>query len=84
MSGVAAGAERPLTIREVCAELRLSRNMVYALIQTGQLPAFRAGKLRYRIEAAHLQRYKEARRATARGSARSACGLTVGEIERAA
>jgi excisionase family DNA binding protein len=63
MSGAAAEAGRPLTIREVCAELRLSRNTVYALIQTGQLPAFRAGKQRYRIEAADLRRYKEARRA---------------------
>ncbi len=63
MGGVAMAAERPLTIREVCAELRLSRNTVYALIQTGQLPAFRAGKQRYRIEAADLRRYKETRRA---------------------
>ena len=62
MNGATAGAERPMTIREVCAELRLSRNTVYALIQAGQLPAFRAGKQRYRIEAADLRRYKEARR----------------------
>ena len=59
----AVGSDRPLTVREVCAELRLSRNTVYALIQTGQLPAFRAGKQRYRVEAADLRRYKETRRA---------------------
>ena len=63
MSDVAPAAERPLTIREVCAELRLSRNTVYALIQAGQLPAFRAGKQRYRVEPADLRRYKEAQRA---------------------
>ena len=63
MGGAVAGSDRPLTVREVCAELRLSRNTVYALIQTGQLPAFRAGKQRYRVEAADLRRYKEIRRA---------------------
>lgn len=63
MTGAATGAERPLTIREVCAELRLSRNTVYGLIQSGQLMAFRAGKQRYRVEAVDLRRYKEARRA---------------------
>lgn len=57
-------AGRPLTIREVCDELRLSRNTVYALIQGGQLPAFRAGKQRYRVEPADLRRYKDAQRAT--------------------
>ena len=63
MTSAATGSERPLTVREVCAELRLSRNTVYALIQAGQLPAFRAGKQRYRVEAADLRRYKETRRA---------------------
>ncbi len=53
----------PLTVRDVCAELRLSRNTVYALIASGQLAAFRAGKQRYRIEPDDLRRYKEARRA---------------------
>ena len=62
MSGVVIEAERPLTIREICAELRLSRNTVYGLIQTGQLSAFRAGKQQYRVEAAELRRYKEAQR----------------------
>ena len=70
MSGVDAGAGRPLTIREVCDELRLSRNTVYALIQDGKLSAFRAGKQRYRVEPADLRRYKDAQRATpAAGSA---------------
>ncbi len=54
---------RPLTIREVCDELRLSRNTVYALIQAGKLPAFRAGKQRYRVEPDDLRRYKDAQRA---------------------
>jgi len=53
----------PLTVRDVCAELRLSRNTVYALIASGQLAAFRAGKQRYRVEPDDLRRYKEARRA---------------------
>jgi excisionase family DNA binding protein len=63
MSGATIETERPLTIREVCAELRLSRNTVYTLIQTGRLQAFRAGKQHYRVEAADLRRYKEAQRA---------------------
>lgn len=63
MSRAAIETERPLTIREVCAELRLSRNTVYALIQSGQLSAFRAGKQHYRVEAADLRRYKEVQRA---------------------
>jgi len=71
MSGAAIEAERLLTIREVCAELRLSRNTVYALIQTGQFPAFRAGKQRYRVEVADLRRYKEARRAATGEAARN-------------
>ncbi len=55
--------EPSLTVREVCAELRLSRNTVYGLINSGQLAAFRAGKQRFRIEPEALRRYKEAKRA---------------------
>jgi excisionase family DNA binding protein len=55
--------EATLTVRDVCAELRLSRNTVYGLIASGQLAAFRVGKQRYRVEPADLRRYKEARRA---------------------
>jgi len=62
-TGLVGRAETTLTVRDVCAELRLSRNTVYALIASGQLAAFRAGKQRYRIEAEDLRRYKEARRA---------------------
>ncbi len=64
MSKLDIEAGRPLTIREVCDELSLSRNTVYALIQGGKLPAFRAGKQRYRVEPADLRRYKDAQRAT--------------------
>ncbi|HEY8598817.1 MAG TPA: helix-turn-helix domain-containing protein [Thermomicrobiales bacterium] len=63
MSKLGIEAGRPLTIREVCDELRLSRNTVYALIQAGKLSAFRAGKQRYRVERADLRRYKDAQRA---------------------
>lgn len=63
MSKLDIEAGRPLTIREVCAELRLSRNTVYALIRAGKLPTFRAGKQRYRVEPADLRRYKDAQRA---------------------
>ncbi len=53
--------EATLTVRDVCAELRLSRNTVYGLINSGQLAAFRAGKQRFRIEPEALRRYKQDR-----------------------
>ncbi len=62
------GHEPALTVRDVCAELRLSRNTVYTLINSGQLAAFRAGKQRYRVEAEELRRYKAAQRANPSGT----------------
>jgi excisionase family DNA binding protein len=56
--------EAALTVRDVCAELRLSRNTVYGLINSGQLAAFRAGKQRFRIEPEALRRYKQDRMAS--------------------
>lgn len=53
--------EAALTVRDVCAELRLSRNTVYGLINSGQLAAYRAGKQRLRIEPEALRRFKRER-----------------------
>lgn len=56
--------EAALTVRDVCAELRLSRNTVYGLINSGQLAAFRAGKQRFRIEPEALRLYKKSQMAS--------------------
>lgn len=52
------GMGSALTIRQVAADLQVSRKIVYQLIDSGQLDAFRPGRRHYRILKEALQDYK--------------------------
>lgn len=48
-----------LTIRQVAVDLQVSRKIVYQLIDSGQLDAFRPGRRHYRVLKEALQDYKQ-------------------------
>lgn len=52
------GTGSALTIRQVAADLQVSRKIVYQLIESGQLDAFRPGRRHYRVLKEALQDYK--------------------------
>jgi putative molybdopterin biosynthesis protein len=45
-----------LTVKEVCQELQLSRNTVYALIRSGELQSYRL-RGQYRVSTTQLMNY---------------------------
>jgi excisionase family DNA binding protein len=50
-----------MTLEEVASALRLSVSLIYRVVHSGQLRAFRFGKRCYRVSAEELERYKTER-----------------------
>jgi excisionase family DNA binding protein len=61
--------DEPLTLEEVCRELKIGRTLLYDVLRTGELRSFTIGRKRF-VRRSELQRYKllRERRSTPPGS----------------
>lgn len=48
---------RFLTLADVCEVLGISADQAYALVRSGELPAFRVGRGQWRVETRLLEEY---------------------------